>query len=434
MFKELESRRSFIKTLSKYIVSLVTFLPFTKSLLSKPLTLQPRERIANPFVTPDGRPILVCVKGTNFKQMLIAGLSAIGGLDKLIGNHQDVLIKPNCVYTEEYPTTSDIDSIVATIESVRMVTSGAINVGDAGAINNQDIYRFLQLYQAITQAGGTLITFSDVYDVRRDTWEPDIPDFKVYTDIYDAPLIVNLCSLKRHYKAFLTCAIKHHVGTISGPYRTDTRYYIHTFPDRSIEFLHILAELAGLINPELSIVDARSIMAINGPLLSYGGEIREVNKIVICGDMVATDAYCAQLMEENDETFNAHRIQPTLQRAEELGLGIADLRRVKIIEFDITSYDDSIISSGQNGIGLHQNLPNPFNPTTRIIFTLPENSHVTLKVYDILGREVATLVDGICDAGEHSTTFNGMGLSSGTYLYKLITPRFTQTKAMVLVK
>ena len=150
--------------------------------------------------------------------------------------------------------------------------------------------------------------------------------------------------------------------------------------------------------------------------------------------MVAADAYCAQLMEENDETFNAERIRPTLERAEELGLGIADLSRVRIIEFDITPYDDSSISGGQGRIGLHQNLPNPFNPTTRILFTLPESSPVTLKVYDTLGREVATLVEGMYSAGEHSVIFNGNGLSSGTYFYRLITQHLTQTKAMVLIK
>ena len=68
-----------------------------------------------------------------------------------------------------------------------------------------------------------------------------------------------------------------------------------------------------------------------------------------------------------------------------------------------------------------QNYPNPFNPTTTIRFSIPQRSHVTLKVFDVLGREVATLVEGELNAGEHSVVFNADGLPSGVY--------FTQMKA-----
>ena len=67
---------------------------------------------------------------------------------------------------------------------------------------------------------------------------------------------------------------------------------------------------------------------------------------------------------------------------------------------------------------LSQNYPNPFNPTTVISFSLPQAGHVTLKVYDILGREVATLVDGYMSAGVHDTKFSALFLS-GMYVYRL---------------
>jgi hypothetical protein len=83
---------------------------------------------------------------------------------------------------------------------------------------------------------------------------------------------------------------------------------------------------------------------------------------------------------------------------------------------------------------LHQNYPNPFNPTTVISYQVPTNSKVELKVYDVLGREVETLVNERQNAGEYSVTFDASNLSSGVYFYKLQTERFLETKQMVLIK
>ncbi|MCP4583060.1 MAG: T9SS type A sorting domain-containing protein [candidate division Zixibacteria bacterium] len=83
---------------------------------------------------------------------------------------------------------------------------------------------------------------------------------------------------------------------------------------------------------------------------------------------------------------------------------------------------------------LYQNYPNPFNASTSINFTLPEASLVTLKVYDLLGREAAILAEKWLPAGIHSVKFAGPDLPSGIYFYQLRTSGFTQTKRMNLVK
>ena len=87
---------------------------------------------------------------------------------------------------------------------------------------------------------------------------------------------------------------------------------------------------------------------------------------------------------------------------------------------------------------LSQNYPNPFNPSTKINFTLPHSGNVTLKVYDMLGREVATLINGYKSEGNYSVDFNEnittKGLSSGVYIYQLKEDKFIQTKKMVLLK
>lgn len=83
---------------------------------------------------------------------------------------------------------------------------------------------------------------------------------------------------------------------------------------------------------------------------------------------------------------------------------------------------------------LHNNYPNPFNPTTTIKYDIPENSHVSLKVYDILGREVATLINGVKNAGYHQVTFDASRLASGTYVYRITTDKQSYSKKMLLLK
>ncbi len=83
---------------------------------------------------------------------------------------------------------------------------------------------------------------------------------------------------------------------------------------------------------------------------------------------------------------------------------------------------------------LDQNYPNPFNPTTTISYVISKPGLVTLKVYDILGREVATLVNGYQQANNYKLSFNASKLASGIYLYKLKAGEFVQTKKMILMK
>jgi len=87
-----------------------------------------------------------------------------------------------------------------------------------------------------------------------------------------------------------------------------------------------------------------------------------------------------------------------------------------------------------DGFELSQNFPNPFNPATAIRFQVPERCRVTLRVYDLVGNEVSTLVDEEKGAGEYAVAFDGSGLASGIYFYRLQAGAFVQTKRMHLIK
>ncbi len=111
----------------------------------------------------------------------------------------------------------------------------------------------------------------------------------------------------------------------------------------------------------------------------------------------------------------------------------------------ISSHLKEFYAAGEKGnnlcqtFALSQNYPNPFNPSTVIEFSLPRKEHVRLKVYDVLGKEVITLVDGIREEGEHSAIWNGINfkgesLSSGIYFYRIEAGSYLSAKKMILQK
>ena len=93
----------------------------------------------------------------------------------------------------------------------------------------------------------------------------------------------------------------------------------------------------------------------------------------------------------------------------------------------------NVITSVQSYL-LNQNYPNPFNPSTTIQFSLPAKEFVTLKIYDVLGKEITTLVNEELNAGSYKNDWNASNLSSGVYFYRLQAGKFSQTRKLTLVK
>ncbi len=111
--------------------------------------------------------------------------------------------------------------------------------------------------------------------------------------------------------------------------------------------------------------------------------------------------------------------------------------RLKQLDYDGTfsySKEIEVIFNNPAKYNLSQNYPNPFNPSTTIKYELPNNGFVSLKVYNILGREVASLINKNQNAGAYTINFNASNLASGIYYYRIHAGNYTQTKKMILLK
>ena len=114
-----------------------------------------------------------------------------------------------------------------------------------------------------------------------------------------------------------------------------------------------------------------------------------------------------------------------------------------VYERKLLPIQTDVENEGENPIRfqLEQNYPNPFNPTTTLKYSIPVGdayyaspTNVTLKIYDVLGREVATLVNKEQQPGSYEVIFDASGLTSGVYYYKLTAGSFVETKKMILIK
>ena len=132
------------------------------------------------------------------------------------------------------------------------------------------------------------------------------------------------------------------------------------------------------------------------------------NKVYVChnGHVICVDT---------------HSVPAHLQHGDQLG-------------FCVDSKSSTQVEENPGQYKLHINYPNPFNPETSIKFEIPFNSKVSLKIYDITGRKVVTLVDKELDAGFYDVKWNASNYPSGVYFYKLTAGEFTETRKMILIK
>ena len=103
----------------------------------------------------------------------------------------------------------------------------------------------------------------------------------------------------------------------------------------------------------------------------------------------------------------------------------------RIIETNVEKIDEPSVS---DNFMLYQSYPNPFNPSTRIKYTLPESSRILLRIFNLMGQEIEILVNGFQPAGEYEITWQPEGLPSGLYFYKLPAGKYSEVKKLIIQK
>ena len=295
----------------------------------------------NPFVAA-GKPLLVVVEGEDLGAMLRAGIAALGGLDPLTKLGREVIFRGNYVAAQPYPVTTAPDFVLAVAGELKHAGLSKTSLFDThgtrlgAAIPPEHILRRLGVLDKLTQ-GGVPVLARDFLDldefvfVQNPAW-PIAKPVAVHRILHEAPIVVSLPLVKRHRSgANFTCALKMHFGSVA----MADRMLVHTKDNdgRSGLMQQRLVHFADTVKPQLNVVDARAILARSGPGLGGGAEVvRGVNKLILSGDMVAVDAYCARLMAQHDETFTIDMVAPQLRHAAALGLGKADLDVVKVVE------------------------------------------------------------------------------------------------------
>jgi len=172
-------------------------------------------------------------------------------------------------------------------------------------------------------------------------------------------------------------------------------------------------------------IEVDSVVSVSETVVTHAGTFN--NCIVILetqtdnqGNLIHTDySYYAYGM---GKVKNVRTFPPT------------DAHTDLLISYNVTGLNDEETNQNPDNFLLSQNYPNPFNPATKISWQSPVSGHQTLKVYDMLGKEVATLVDEYREAGNYGIDFNASSLSSGVYFYTLQAGTYTQSKKMILMK
>jgi uncharacterized protein (DUF362 family) len=337
------SRRDFLKAVSA--LAAYCAAPISKQALQKK-SLQPRAGKGNLFVE-DGKPLLVVVSGNDARAMLAKGMQVIGGMGRIVKSGDSTFIKPNYGSHRAFPTGSDPYCLIAISDYLKAGGAGKVTIcdsSDAYVLNKYNDYAFVfkanDVFRIAERAGVevkcTHPTDEEEYvTVYSDRWEKN-PEIKVNKYLLGAAVIINQPMLKKHDEAGMTCALKNFFGAVYQPQRMAAHKQLKEGGEQGKDFFaKTTAEFADSMRPELTIVDARRVLTVKGPSFKGGSVVKAVDKLIISGDMVATDSYCAQILEAEDTTFKKEMIVPTLQYAEKLGLGTADLSKVKVVEVSV---------------------------------------------------------------------------------------------------
>jgi uncharacterized protein (DUF362 family) len=324
------SRRDFIKNALK-LGSVLTIAGSLASLVAcdrketSPRPPSTGDRTVNPpgpLPSPPDKPYLVVARGQPPEAIVRAAVDALGGMERFVKSGDDVIVKPNiCIdyYSYEYATTTNPE-VVGTLVKLCLASGAArVRVMDYPCAGTAErAYEISGIAAAVEEAGGEMELMS-----RAKYQKVDIPDgldvtrWPVYTAALEADVLINVPIAKHHSLARLTLGMKNLMGLIQD------REKFH------INLGQRIADLASLLRPQLTVVDAVRILTNHGPSGGDLADVKLMNTVIASHDMVAADTYAATLFGLSGEDI------PAIRAAVPMGIGISDLSGVKVEEIDV---------------------------------------------------------------------------------------------------
>jgi uncharacterized protein (DUF362 family) len=407
----------------------------------------------------------------------------IGGISDLFSSGKKVVIKINLTGGSANATSAKLNGVPVTeamwthpavIKAVaQLIIDAGVSPGDltiTDSLGSGDAFTksvFQGYVDVNTALGCNLIDLSQgtFVDISTGSNYFNFASLTMNQILRDTDVYVSIPKLKQHATAGLTCSLKNQVGAVP-----QSSYTLPTVSYRREKIHHAtVTATEGNYLPE-SICDLNAarpvhIAVVDGIKNATGGEgvwntnfAPSARHVLIAGkDPVATDSIGAYIMGLDceaktlqlpgpltDGSVTVNECDNYLDLLHTKGIGTNQLKEINIVGDGasmITSVRPNIETTQPADFKLCANYPNPFNPSTMIVFYLPRNEHVMLKVYDVTGREIETLVDGEVPAGEHRLQWNATGLASGVYLCRLQvvdpvggTRKFAETIKMVYQK
>ncbi len=295
-------------------------------LTNPPISTTKTPSLPNPTTTPLPTPTdaayLAVAHGTDINKIVQAVIKSLGGIERFVKKGNDVIIKPNiCVayHTYEYAATTNPEVIGELVRLCLEAGARRVRVMDQpfGGTAEQ-AYERSGIAKAVKDAGGIMEIMSNIKF--RETAIPegrDIKKWPVYTDALAADVLINVPIAKHHSLGRLTLGMKNLMGLIQN--RNDFHFNLG----------QRIADLASLLRPDLTVVDAVRIMTNHGPSGGNLDDVKLMNTVIASHDIIAADAYAATLFGLTGLDI------PAVRAGAELGLGITNLDEVRVEKIEL---------------------------------------------------------------------------------------------------
>jgi uncharacterized protein (DUF362 family) len=285
-------------------------------------TAQPETTRRQPPAPTGDQAYLTVARGGDPAAITKAAIAALGGIERFVQSGDEVIVKPNiCVdyHPPEYAATTN-PTVVATLVAL-CLGAGArrVRVMDTPLGGTpESAYAVSGIEEAARAAGGEMEVMSPVKFARTAIPEGrDITEWEVYRDILEADVLIDVPIAKHHSLARLSLGIKNLLGVITEPNQMH-----RNLGQRA-------ADLASLVRPTLTVVDAVRILTAHGPTGGSLNDVQQTDTIIASHDIVAADAYAATLFDLTGADI------AYVKAAAEMGLGTMDLDNVKVEEINV---------------------------------------------------------------------------------------------------